>query len=62
VGADFFKITDVAKLLGVSRGTIWNKIKRGELNAFKVGRDYRIFESDLMVYITNCNKNKGGNV
>jgi excisionase family DNA binding protein len=57
----FLKIADIAKVLGVSRMTIWKKVKNGELKAFKVGRDYRIVESDLMVYITNCNKNKGGN-
>lgn len=57
----FLKITVVAKLLGVSRGTVWNKIKHGEMAVFKVGRDYRIVESDLIIYITNCNKNKGRN-
>lgn len=54
------KITDVADVLQVSRVTVWNKIKGGKLKALRVGRDYRIFESDLMAYVANCNNKTEG--
>lgn len=62
MGDNFLKITDVAMILNVGRVTVWNKIKRGELKAMKVSRDYRIFEHDLMAYIAKCNKNKEDDV
>lgn len=34
--------TELAKILGVSRVTIFNKIKNGEIKAEKVGRNYVI--------------------
>ena len=59
---NFLKVTNVAMILKVGRVTIWNKIKRGELKAIKVDRDYRIFEHDLMAYIAKCNKKEEDDV
>jgi len=38
-------------LLGVSRLTIYRMIKRGELKAIKVGRQWRFWEKDLEDYL-----------
>jgi putative molybdopterin biosynthesis protein len=38
---------EVANMLGVSRITVFNKVKKGEIKARKVGRQYLIAESDL---------------
>jgi len=42
---------DAADLIGVSRGTIYNLIERGELRRSKVGRATRIPVADLVALI-----------
>lgn len=44
---DFISTTEAAKLLGISRVTIFNKIQSGEIKASKVGRNYVIRRTDL---------------
>jgi excisionase family DNA binding protein len=39
--------TEVAKLLGVTRITIFKKIKSGEIKAQKIGRNFVIRKEDL---------------
>jgi len=43
----FFSTTELAKILGVSRVTVFNKIKKGEIKATKVGRNFIINRKDL---------------
>ena len=38
-----YSLTEVAKILGVSRVTVFNKIQNGELKAHKIGNNYAIF-------------------
>ncbi len=38
----YFTVEDIAEQLGVSVDTVRNWIKQGKLDAYKVGRDYRI--------------------
>ena len=47
----FFSTSEVAKLIGVSRVTIFNRIKRGEINADKVGKTYLIPRSEIIGYL-----------
>lgn len=51
---------EVAKLLRVSKLTVYDLIKKGELPAYRVGRQNRIDQVDLENYITQS-KNKGMN-
>ena len=44
---DFLSTSQVAKLLGISRIAVFQKIKSGEIKATKVGRNYVINRSDL---------------
>ncbi len=39
--------TEAAKILGVSRVTVFQRIKRGEIEATKVGRSYAIDPKNL---------------
>ena len=41
---------DVAERYSVRLTTIWDWIRKGTLNAIKVGRYYRIRESDLLSF------------
>lgn len=38
----FFSTTEVAELLGISRVAVFKKIKKGEIKAVKIGRNYAI--------------------
>lgn len=44
---DFISTSEAAKVLGVSRITVWNKIEQRKLWATKVGHSYMIRRSDL---------------
>ena len=39
---EFYKADDLAKLLGVNIMTIYRYIKAGKLQAYKIGKEYRI--------------------
>ena len=44
---DFFTVKEMANLLGVSRITVFNRIKKGQIIATKIGRDYLISAGQL---------------
>ena len=44
---DFFSVQEAAKMLRVSRVTVFKKIKKGEIEAVKVGRNFVIQKDDL---------------
>ncbi|TGV04946.1 DNA-binding protein, partial [Mesorhizobium sp. M00.F.Ca.ET.186.01.1.1] len=48
---------EIAKLLRISKLTVYDLIKKGELPAYRVGRQMRVDESDLEAYKTRA---KGG--
>lgn len=43
----FFSTHEIAKLLGVSRIAVFKKIKKGEIKATKIGRNYAIAKEQL---------------
>jgi excisionase family DNA binding protein len=45
----FFSTTELAKLLGISRIAVFEKIKKGTIKAQKVGRNYIIPVEELTV-------------
>lgn len=49
--ARFATVSEVAELLRVSRMTVYRLIKQGELPAIRVGRGYRVRESDIDDYL-----------
>jgi len=46
-GKDFYTTAELAKLLGVSRITVFNRIKGGVIDAQKIGRNFIVFKKDL---------------
>lgn len=44
----FLSTIEAAKILGVSRVTLFNRIKSGEIEAMKVGRNYIISSDEIM--------------
>jgi excisionase family DNA binding protein len=43
----FYTTTELAKILGVSRVAVFNKIKSGDIKAQKFGRNFVIFKKDI---------------
>jgi excisionase family DNA binding protein len=44
-------VAEVATLMRVSRMTVYRLIRRGQLKAIRVGRNYRVREDDLERYL-----------
>jgi len=44
---------EVAKILKISRFTVYEMIKRGDLSAYRIGRKVRVEAPDLEIYIKN---------
>jgi len=44
---DFFSTAELAKVLGISRVAVFNRIKKGEIKATKIGRSFVIAKKDL---------------
>jgi len=38
----YISIPELAKMLGISRIALYRKVKKGEIKAFKIGRNYAI--------------------
>jgi len=52
-------IKQLQELLGVSERTVFNLMERGEINGFKVGRQWRFEQSTIDAYIAR-QREKGG--
>lgn len=44
---DFYKTTELAKLLGISRISVFKRVRQGSIKAVKMGRDFIIFKKDI---------------
>ncbi|MDF9409553.1 helix-turn-helix domain-containing protein [Pelotomaculum isophthalicicum JI] len=57
-----YTLDEVAEVLKLKKVTLYNYIRSGKLPAAKFGRDYRVTEEDLRVFIegakTRTKKNK----
>jgi len=51
-------VPDVAKLLNVGNSTVYDLIKRAEIQSYKVGRKIRFGEDDVADYIRNSKKRR----
>ena len=45
--SDFLSTSELAKMLGISRIAVFKKIKKGEIKATKIGRNFVIDKKDL---------------
>jgi excisionase family DNA binding protein len=48
----YYTVEEVAELLKVDPRTIRARISEGKLKASKIGRNFRIAESDLKIFLT----------
>ena len=52
-------IQEVADQLRLSRLTVYRYISSGKLPAFKLGRDFRISQDEVIDFLNNRKTNKG---
>jgi excisionase family DNA binding protein len=48
---EFYRAEDLASLLEVNIMTIYRYIKAGRLNAYKIGRDFRIGKKEFNAFL-----------
>ena len=53
VGDRLLTVGEVAATMRVSNMTVYRLIKSGDLHALRVGKNYRIRESDVDVYLSD---------
>lgn len=53
IGESLLTVDEVASLMRVSNMTVYRLIKSAQLPALKVGKNYRIRESDVEQYLTD---------
>ena len=53
----FISVAELAKMLGVSRITIFNRIKKGQIPALKIGRPYAISMEDVSNLVSDSGSN-----
>jgi excisionase family DNA binding protein len=53
-----FDMKTVAKILSVSRSTVYQLLKSGELKAVRVGRVRRVSQNQLVEYIMKLEENE----
>lgn len=51
---DMMGMTEVAKLMGLSRWTVRQMMTRGELQHYLIGTRYRFKPSDVEKYLASC--------
>ena len=48
---DILRLEDVMKLLGVGKNTLYGLLKSGDINAFKIGKVWKIPKSSVDDYV-----------
>jgi excisionase family DNA binding protein len=52
-GGDFLTVAEVARRLRVSNMTVYRLINAGQLPAARIGKSYRIRDTDVDTYLEN---------
>ncbi|GAB2757566.1 helix-turn-helix domain-containing protein [Salinifilum aidingensis] len=55
----FLTVAEVAKVMRVSKMTVYRLVHAGELPAARVGRSFRVAEKDVHAYLENAYYNAG---
>ncbi|NLA87442.1 MAG: helix-turn-helix transcriptional regulator, partial [Clostridiales bacterium] len=58
MNSDLLSAREVAEILKIARNTVYELIKRGELNCSKVGKQMRVSRAEVEAYLQRTQKNK----
>lgn len=53
----YISVAELAKMLGISRIAVFNKIKKGQIPAEKIGRAYAISMEDVSEFVSGNRSN-----
>lgn len=56
--SDILTLKDTAQYLRVTKQTVYNMVKKGRIKAYKVGREWRFFRSNIMEYLESTSRNR----
>lgn len=56
---DVLNLEETAQYLRVSNQTVYNMIKSGRINAYKIGREWRFLRGDIIAYMNSMSNNNG---
>lgn len=56
--SDILTLKETAEYLRVSGQTVYNMIRDGRIKAYKVGREWKFFRSDIMAYLESTSNNR----
>ena len=56
--SDILTLKETAEYLRVSGQTVYSMIKDRRIKAYKVGREWRFFRSDIMEYLESTSRNR----
>lgn len=51
-----YSVQELCQRYGVKDFTVWDWIRKGKLKAFKVGKSFKVSESDLKAFEEECKK------
>lgn len=54
----YISITELAKILGISRVAVFKKVQRGQIPAEKIGRSYAVAMEDVNSYVDGSDPKK----
>jgi putative molybdopterin biosynthesis protein len=54
---EFYLVEEVAEKLRVSKMTVYRYIKAGKINAYKIGKEFRIKKIDLDSFLSQVSTN-----
>lgn len=52
--AKFLTVEEMASILKVVPMTVYRYLKAGKLQAYKFGKEYRVYESDFKAFVASC--------
>lgn len=52
---EFYKTAELAEILEVNIMTIYRYIKAGKINAYKIGKEYRVAKEDFSAFLKKVN-------
>ena len=56
---EYIKVSDVARILRISRGVAYRMVQTGEIPSYRFGRSYRIARADLEEWIARQRVGQG---
>ena len=58
MSTQLYSINDIQEALGIGRNKVYALLQSGEINAFKIGREWKVTEDAVQTYIAKLRGDK----